>query len=317
MFLNVLLTALVLAAAGPLRAADGPLFARTHLTAWCIVPFDAKQRGPEARAQMLEKLGITKLAYDWRSKDIPTFDAEVAAMTRHGVAMTAWWFPGGLNAEARAILDCIQRNHIHPQLWVMLEGGEHLRLAQAFESTPAAQSAHIERMVTAVKPIAAEAARLGCQVALYNHGGWMGVPENQLEIIWRLKHDGVNNVGMVYTQHHGYGEIDRFAELLPKIQPYLLAISLHGLTKDGDLKHNSLRDAPLGQGEEDLRLMRLIRDSGWTGPVCLIGEMPGVDAELRLQDQLDGLDWLVPQLDGHAPGLRPVPRAWTKPADPA
>jgi len=199
----------------------------------------------------------------------------------------------------------------------MLESGEHLRLDQAFESTPAAQSAHIERMVTAVKPIAAEAAKLGCQVALYNHGGWMGVPENQLEIIRRLKHDGVNNVGMVYTQHHGYGEIDRFAELLPRIQPHLLAISLHGLTKDGDLKHNSQRDAPLGQGEEDLRLMRLIRDSGWTGPVCLIGEMAGVDAQLRLLDQLDGLDWLVPQLAGQAPGPRPVPRAGTKPADPA
>ena len=159
-FINALLTALALAAAGPLRAADGALFARTNLTAWCIVPFDAKQRGPEARAQMLAKLGITQLAYDWRAKDIPTFDAEVAAMTRHGVAMTAWWFPGGLNAEARAILECIKRHDIHPQLWVMLESGEHLRLAQAFESTPAAQAAHVERMVTGVKPIAAEARRL-------------------------------------------------------------------------------------------------------------------------------------------------------------
>src|SRR4051812_25709033 len=157
----------VLAMAGPSRAAaaDYQLFARTNLVAWCIVPFDTKKRGPEERGQMLEQLGIRKLAYDWRAEHIPTFDAEVAAMKRHGVEMTAWWFPGELNADARAILDCIKRNQIHPQLWVMLEGGPHLRFDKAFESTPALQAAHVERLVAAAKPIAAEAAKLGCKVA--------------------------------------------------------------------------------------------------------------------------------------------------------
>lgn len=119
-------------------AADNPVFARSNLLSWCIVPFDAKKRGPEERAQMLQQLGIKKFAYDWRAEHIPTFDAEVAAMKRHGIELTAWWFPGGLNAEALAILDCIKRNGIHPQLWVMMEGGPHLRLDKAFESTPAA-----------------------------------------------------------------------------------------------------------------------------------------------------------------------------------
>ena len=32
------------------------------------------------------------------------------------------------------------------------------------------------------------------------------------------------------------------------------------------------------------------------------------DAEARLRDNLDGLDWLLPQLDGKAPGPRPTPR---------
>src|SRR5689334_1304220 len=61
------------------HAAD-PLFARTNLLAWCIVPFDTQKRGPEERAQMLDDLGIKKLAYDWRAEHIPTFDAEVSAM---------------------------------------------------------------------------------------------------------------------------------------------------------------------------------------------------------------------------------------------
>ena len=40
------------------------LFAKDNLVAWCIVPFDAAGRGPEARAQMLSRLGVTKVAYD-------------------------------------------------------------------------------------------------------------------------------------------------------------------------------------------------------------------------------------------------------------
>jgi quinoprotein glucose dehydrogenase len=306
---------LSLVAAAPVRAADYQLFAHTNLVAWCIVPFDTKKRGPEARGQMLEQLGIKKLAYDWRGEHIPTFDAEVAAMNRHGVEMTAWWFPGGLNAEARAILACIKRNDIHPQLWVVLEGGTHLRWDKAFESTPAAQAAHVERMVAGVKPIAAEAAKLGCQVALYNHGGWFGVPENQIQIIERLKRDGIDNVGMVYTQHHGHGEIDRFSELFPKMKPHLLAITLNGMIKDGDLRSHELGTAPLGQGDQDLRLLRIIKESGWSGPVGIILEV-NADAEARLQDNLDGLDWLVPQLDGKPPGPRPLPRSWKNSAAP-
>ena len=37
------------------------LFRRDNLVAWCIVPFDAKKRGPEERAAMLEKLGLQAL----------------------------------------------------------------------------------------------------------------------------------------------------------------------------------------------------------------------------------------------------------------
>jgi quinoprotein glucose dehydrogenase len=288
------------------------LFARTNLVAWCIVPFDTRKRGPEERGQMLEKLGIHKLAYDWRAEHIPTFDAEVAAMTRHGVEMMAWWFPGELNADARAILDCIRRNQIHPQLWVMLEGGPHLRFEQAFESTPEAQAAHVERMVARAKPIAAEAAKLGCQVALYNHGGWFGVPENQIRIIQRLRQDGVTNVGMVYTQHHGHGEIDRFEELFPKMKPYLLALTLNGMMQDGDLRRHDLGTIPLGQGDQDLRLLKIIKESGWNGPVGIILEVEA-DAEARLQDNLDGLEWLTVQLDGRQTATKPKPRSWQPP----
>src|SRR5687768_17366123 len=88
------------------------LFARSNLVAWCIVPFDAKKRGPKERTQMLERLGIKRLAYDYRAEHIPTFDAEVEAIKRHGVEFTAWWFPTTLNEEAKTILDVIKRHKI-------------------------------------------------------------------------------------------------------------------------------------------------------------------------------------------------------------
>ena len=43
-----------------------------NLVAWCIVPFDARKRGPEERAAMLARLQLPMLAYDYRAEHIPT-----------------------------------------------------------------------------------------------------------------------------------------------------------------------------------------------------------------------------------------------------
>ena len=51
-----------------------------NLTAWCVVPFDARKRGPEQRAEMLQRLGFRSFAYDWRAEHVPTFDAELEAL---------------------------------------------------------------------------------------------------------------------------------------------------------------------------------------------------------------------------------------------
>src|SRR5688572_12869744 len=99
--------------------ADTSIFARTNLVAWCIVPFDAKKRGPEERAAMLEKLGFKLFAYDYRAEHIPTFDAEIAALKRHNVRLFAWWFPGALNDEAKLIFEVLKRNNVRDvQLWI-------------------------------------------------------------------------------------------------------------------------------------------------------------------------------------------------------
>jgi glucose dehydrogenase/sugar phosphate isomerase/epimerase len=282
------------------------LFDRTNLVAWCIVPFDSKKRGPEERAAMMEKLGFKLYAYDYRAEHVPTFDAEMEAIQRHGIKLLAWWFPGALDAEAKLILEVLKRHDIKAQLWIM-GGGDPAK-------TPEEQRARVENEAKRLRPIAEAAAKIGCTVALYNHGNWFGEPENQIQIINRLKQDGVTNVGIVYNLHHGHDHLDRFPTLLQQMKPYLVALNLNGMTKNGDALGKKIM--PLGQGDLDLKLLKIIRDSGWNGPIGILNHTDE-DAEARLHDNLDGLDWLVPQLDGKPPGPKPKPRSWREPAPPA
>ncbi len=247
---------------------------------------------------MLERLGFKHFAYDWRAEHIPTFDAEIEALKKHHVSLDAFWVaPGELNRESRIILDVLKRHGAKAELWVLLDfGGDR--------ATGAEQERRIDAAVAKLRPLAEEAGKIGCSLALYNHGGWFGEPENQIAIIERLKGKGVANVGMVYNLHHGHEHLGRFPELLVKMKPYLKAVNLNGMDPGGDRVGRKI--LPLGQGERDLELLRIIRDSGYRGPIGILGHTMD-DAEERLSDNLDGLDWLLPQLEGKAPGPRPRP----------
>jgi sugar phosphate isomerase/epimerase len=283
----------------PARAQQGPardVFAPDNLVAWCIVPFDAKKRGPEERAAMLAKLGFKRFAYDWRAEHLPTFDAELAALGRHGIKLEAVWFPAALNADARTLLAGLKRHGIKTQLWVTMGVGP--------AGTPEEQRRKVAETARTLRPIAEEAAKIGCTVALYNHGGWFGEPENQLAVLDALQ---LQNVGLVYNLHHGHEHLGRFPELLRKMRPRLLALNLNGMVKDGDKVGKKI--LPLGQGDLDLGLLKTIRASGYRGPIGILNHTDE-DAEARLRDNLEGLAWLVRQLDGKAAGPRPRPRTY-------
>jgi len=280
-----LLAAVLLASTA--SAAD-PIFERKNLAAWCIVPFDAKKRSPEDRVAMLKKLGFTKYAYDWRAEHLPTFDREVAELQKANIELTAIWFPAGLNADAQALLAVVKKHKLKTQLWITMgdPGGKE-------------QNDKVEAAAKIIRPIAEEADKLGCTVALYNHGGWFGEPENQIAIIERLK---LKNVGIVYNQHHGHDHLPRFEALLKKMMPHLLVLNLNGMVKDGEKLGKKI--LPLGTGDLDLDLLKVIAKSGYKGPIGILGHTND-DAEERLKDNLDGLDWLRPQLEGTAPGPKP------------
>jgi putative heme-binding domain-containing protein len=296
LLLSVVALQSLLHAAEPGRTAQSAaeLFRRDHLIAWCIVPFDSQKRGPAERAEMLRRLGFKHYAYDWRAEHLLTFETEIAELKKRDIELSAVWFPGSLNREAKLILDALKRHQIKTELWVT-GGGAPVQDEQE-------QQARVASEVARIRPIAEAAAAIGCQVGLYNHGGWFGEPENQLAIIEQLK---MPNVGIVYNLHHGHDQLDRLPDVLHMMLPKLLAVNLNGMVAGGDKIGKKI--LPLAQGDDDLRILRTICDSGYRGPIGILGHTQD-DAEARLRDNLDGLDWLVNQLNGRPPGPKPRPR---------
>ena len=277
-------------------SAPSALFSASNLTAWCVVPFDAKKRGSEERAAMLQRLGFKHFAYDWRGKDIATFDAEVEAMKHHGVNIDAWWFPTDPDsAVAKTILDVCKRHDIHPQLWVM-GGGSAVK-------TPEEQTRRVEAETERVAKIVELGTPFACRVELYNHDNWFGQTDNEIAVIERLKQKGVAGVGMVYNFSHGHGDIDDFPAKWKRMMPYVMAVNVSGMVKSGKL-------VPPSQGDHELEMLRVIQQSGWTGPIGLIAEQGG-DAEVTLRNGLHGLEWLGKELTkagsgGDRPKFAPV-----------
>ncbi len=273
----------LLASLCTLCAAESP-WSRERLQAWCIVPYDAKKRTPEQRAEMLRDLGIRRYAYDFRPEHVPTFDREIEVMKAHGIEITAWWFPTTLNDTARTILGAIERHGIRPALWVQGGPGGPVRTADE-------QRERVRREVERLRPIVAEARRLGCKVGLYNHLGWFGDPDNQLLVLAALQAEGFTNVGLVFNFHHAHDYTRNFANLWARISPHVLAVTLNGMEPDGDKTGHKIH--PLGAGADDLALLRIVYASGWQGDVGILSHVAEADAAETLARNLAGYDRLL------------------------
>ena len=256
----------------------GDIFAKQNLLAWCIVPFDAKKRGPAARVEMLVELGIGRVAYDWRGNHVPTWDEEMTLYKKHGIELVGFW---GYNDNALALM---KRHGIKTQFWVTMGAS-----GKDQEARVASAGKHIEGIARKVAPA-------GCTVALYNHGGWGGEPENQIEVIELLKERGVHNVGICYNLHHGHHRMKDFPAMLKKMKPYLWCLNLNGM-KSGT------KILPFGQGPDDAETLRAIRRSGWRGPIGILGHRADVDVKLALQQNLDGLKAMLAKI-GEAAALK-------------
>lgn len=261
-------------------------WARDQIQAWCIVPYDAKQRTPAERARMLLDLNLRAYAYDFRPVHVPTFDEEVEVMKKHGIAITAWWFPTQMNDMARTILGVIDRHGIKPELWIMGTG------AIARNSTEQAQ--RVAEETTRLRPLVEAARSRSLRVLLYNHGGWFGDPENQVQVLQSLRREGFTNVGIVYNFHHAHDHIRHFDKIWPRISDYVEAINLSGIVPDGDRKDQKI--LYLSEGTEELAMIRTIRSSGWRGRVGVLSHRTEFDAADTLRTNLAGYEKLMAKL---------------------
>lgn len=268
------------------------LFERENLVAWCIVPFDAKNRGPAERAEMVRRLGFKKVAYDWRAAHVPTFEEEILEYKKHGLEYFAFW------AKHDRAFELFAKHGLHPQIW-----------QTAPSPAGKTDSEKIAESIRQLMPSVQLTAKLKCKLGLYNHGGWGGEPSHLVAVCQQLreKHQA-DHVGIVYNLHHGHGHLADFDQALAQMRPYLLCLNLNGMNTDGDRKGQKI--LPLGAGEHDLRLLQAIQKSGYAGPIGIIGHTND-DVEQRLQDNLDGLDWLVSQLKGQPAGPRPKYRTYS------
>ncbi len=263
----------------------GEVFSKKNLVAWCIVPFDIKKRGPEERAQMLDKLGITKFAYDWREEHVSSFDEEMNTLKKHHIKLQAFWMPYGpdpvKNKYYVEILALLQRHHIRTQLWWSY-GSSNDSLKNMSQE---------EKIITVgnmVHIMAEDAAKIGCTVGLYNHNGWFGEPENLLSVLHYVK---MQNVGIIYNFNHAEDQTERFFEFFPQILPHLFALNIAGLKKG-----SSGKVVPVGQGDSEEKMIRIIAESSYRGTIGIINENTDPDAEVGLKMNIDGLKNILKSL---------------------
>ncbi|MEC9147539.1 MAG: TIM barrel protein [Planctomycetota bacterium] len=254
-------------------AAERPeIYDNKNLVAWCIVPFDAKKRSPAERAEMIRRLGLSRVAYDWRQEHVATFEEEILEYKKRGIEYFAFW---AVHEEAFKLFE---KHNIHPQIWSMLPAPP--------EGT---QEEKVESVAKSMIPLVNRTRQMGCKLALYNHGGWHGEPENMVAVCqWLRKHEEADHVGIVYNFHHGHEHMDRFDSVLSLMLPYLHCLNLNGMNDDANPKI-----LPIGQGTHEKDMLKRIVAIGYEGPIGILDHRSELDAEESLRQNLTGLKSLV------------------------
>lgn len=262
-------------------------FRTENLVAWCIVPFDAKNRGPRDRAEMVRDLGFTRVAYDWREKHIPEFEQEIIEYKKNGLEYFAFW------NWHESMAPLIQKYQIQPQIWDMFRG----KLPEGTEEDKTLF------VVNQFLPKAQRAKQLGLKFGIYSHGGWAGKPGNLVAVCECLRNQhGLTNVGIVYSFHHGHEDIADFSNVFATVQPFLLCLNLNGMANPETVnrKTHANQILPIGEGLHEAKMIREVIKAGYDGPIGIIGHRADVDAKESLGANLVGLKVLLNEM-GESP----------------
>lgn len=257
-------------------------FKTENLAAWCIAfRWDAAGRSPAERAKLMSDLEIGRFVYNWRADDHPDFEEEIRQCKAHGIEYFAFW---NENEEAFALFE---KYGMTPQIWKTCPSPN--------------EETQVERVKAAAQrmlPYAQRADRMGSAFGLYNHRNWGGHPENLVAVCKALHAMGCDNVGIVYNFHHAHDEMDRFAEYLDLMKPYLLCLNLNGMTDKEIVNHKTLENKilPIGEGKYEGAMIKTVLVSGYEGPIGIIDHMPSTDSEMQLRANLKGLEIILSKI---------------------
>lgn len=249
--------------------------------AWCIVPFDNQNRTPEQRIELLKELRFKSYAYDWRDEHLKTAAHEFALARQNNIKIKAVWMwidehdsIGHLKENNERILKIVQDANMKTQIWIGMS-------ETFFENLDEEES--LEKAINFINFLDEKTSTLKCGIGLYNHGGWFGNPRNQAKIIKALKK---KNVGIIFNFHHAHELLDDFPQLLDEMYPYLWAVNLNGMKKDGP------KILPIGGGDLEDDMIRLLEEKGYKGPYGVLGHVEDADVEEILERNLEGLRYM-------------------------
>ncbi|MEW4922689.1 TIM barrel protein [Algibacter sp. 2305UL17-15] len=265
-------------------AKTSSLFDKTNLIPWSIVGFDVKERTPKERLEMLERLGYDQYAYGNRPKNIPTMRQEWELAKEKNIAIKAVWLyinlnkdqPNTLKPESEAVFKNLEAVGLKTQIWVGFE-------PTYFDTLSEEES--LRQTVAIVLYLSKRAKKLGCKIALYNHGGWFGDPKNQLKIIQSLPKE---NLGIIFNFHHAHDELEHYSKNIKLLLPYLWCVNLNGMKKEGP------KIITIGKGNLEKDMIQQLLDLKYSGPFGILGHVKGGDPEVILQENLEGLWQLFP-----------------------
>ncbi|MEH6549883.1 MAG: hypothetical protein V7711_15870 [Pseudomonadales bacterium] len=261
---------------------DDSVFLKSNLIPWSIVGFDIKQRSPKERLEMLERLGYAQYAYGYRSKNIPTMVDEWQLAKKKNIKIRAVWLyinlrkdhPESLKSESEVVFKNLEKLKLKTQIWVGFE-------PSYFDGLSDEES--LLQSVAMVEYLSKRAEKLGCKIALYNHGGWFGKPDNQLKIVKALP---AQDLGIIFNFHHAHDSLEEYSENITKLLPYLWSVSLNGMKAEGP------KIITIGEGDIEKHMIQQLLDLDYTGPFNILGHVKGGDPEIILENNYQGLKGL-------------------------
>ncbi|WP_066224743.1 sugar phosphate isomerase/epimerase family protein [Formosa haliotis] len=267
------------------KITNNHVFQKRNLIPWAIVGFDNKERNPKERIDMIKRLGFSGYGYGHRVKHIPSMQQEWELAQSENINIDAVWIylnldkdqPDTLRDQNEAVLKNLKLVGLKTQIWVAFD-------AKHFENLSDDEA--LADAVKMVSYLSERASKLGCKIALYNHGGWAGNSENQIKIIKALPNE---NIGIVFNFHHAHQDLDHYTEHIKMMLPYLWCVNLNGMKKDGP------KIMTIGDGDLEKDMIQQLLDIGYKGPFGILGHVSDTDPEVILQDNVAGLWRLFPK----------------------